>query len=395
MASQEILREEPSRGSFINDPKIRGIFFQAVVVIVLVVLVWWIAQNVIANLTRLRIASGFGFLNSRAGFDISESAIAYSSDSTYGRAILVGFLNTVIVAVAGIITATLIGFIIGIGRLSHNWLIRKICTVYVEVFRNIPPLLVIFFWYSGVLAVLPAPRESINLPFSSFLNQRGFYFPRAVWGDGSWLILVALLLGIAMAWFVARKARQRQMATGQQFPVFWTSTALIIGLPLLAYALSGFPLSFDYPKQSTFNLTGGFQVRPEFLSLYLALSCYTAAFIAEIVRAGIRGVSKGQTEAAAALGLRAGPILRLVVIPQAMRIVIPPLTSQYLNLTKNSSLAIAIGYPDLTAIAGTVLNQTGQAVEGVVIMMAVYLALSLLTSAIMNVVNSKMALVER
>lgn len=395
MASQEILREEPSRGSFINDPKIRGIFFQAVVVIVLVVLVWWIAQNVIANLTRLRIASGFGFLNSRAGFDISESAIAYSSDSTYGRAILVGFLNTVIVAVAGIITATLIGFIIGIGRLSHNWLIRKICTVYVEVFRNIPPLLVIFFWYSGVLAVLPPPRESINLPFSSFLNQRGFYFPRAVWGDGSWLILVALLLGIAMAWFVARKARQRQMATGQQFPVFWTSTALIIGLPLLAYALSGFPLSFDYPKQSTFNLTGGFQVRPEFLSLYLALSCYTAAFIAEIVRAGIRGVSKGQTEAAAALGLRAGPILRLVVIPQAMRIVIPPLTSQYLNLTKNSSLAIAIGYPDLTAIAGTVLNQTGQAVEGVVIMMAVYLALSLLTSAIMNVVNSKMALVER
>ncbi|TIP53439.1 MAG: amino acid ABC transporter permease, partial [Mesorhizobium sp.] len=209
MASQEILREEPSRGSFINDPKIRGIFFQAVVVIVLVALVWWIAQNVIANLTRLRIASGFGFLNSRAGFDISESAIAYSSDSTYGRAILVGFLNTVIVAVAGIITATLIGFIIGIGRLSHNWLIRKICTVYVEVFRNIPPLLVIFFWYSGVLAVLPPPRESINLPFSSFLNQRGFYFPRAVWGDGSWLILVALLLGIAMAWFVARKARQR------------------------------------------------------------------------------------------------------------------------------------------------------------------------------------------
>ncbi|RWM88804.1 MAG: amino acid ABC transporter permease [Mesorhizobium sp.] len=395
MASQEILREEPSRGSFINDPKIRGIFFQAVVVIVLVALVWWIAQNVIANLTRLRIASGFGFLNSRAGFDISESAIAYSSDSTYGRAILVGFLNTVIVAVAGIITATLIGFIIGIGRLSHNWLIRKICTVYVEVFRNIPPLLVIFFWYSGVLAVLPPPRESINLPFNSFLNQRGFYFPRAVWGDGSWLILVALLLGIAMAWFVARKARQRQMATGQQFPVFWTSTALIIGLPVLAYALSGFPLSFDYPKQSTFNLTGGFQVRPEFLSLYLALSCYTAAFIAEIVRAGIRGVNKGQTEAAAALGLRAGPILRLVVIPQAMRIVIPPLTSQYLNLTKNSSLAIAIGYPDLTAIAGTVLNQTGQAVEGVVIMMAVYLALSLLTSAIMNVVNAKMALVER
>lgn len=395
MASQEILREEPSRGSFINDPKVRGIFFQAVVVIVLVALVWWFVQNTIDNLTRLRIASGFGFLRSRAGFDISDSAIAYSSDSTYGRAILVGFINTLIVAAAGIITATIIGFILGVGRLSHNWLIRKICMVYVEVFRNIPPLLVIFFWYSGVLSVLPPPRESINLPFSSFLNQRGFYFPRAVWGEGSWLILVALLLGIAMAWFVARKARQRQMATGQQFPVFWTSAALIIGLPLLAYALSGFPLSFDYPKQSTFNLTGGFQVKPEFLSLYLALSFYTAAFIAEIVRAGIMGVNKGQTEAAGALGLRPGSILRLVVIPQAMRIVIPPLTSQYLNLTKNSSLAIAIGYPDLTATTGTVLNQTGQAIECVLIMMVVYLALSLLTSAVMNVVNARMALVER
>lgn len=395
MASQEVLREEPSRGSFINDPKVRGIFFQALVVVLLVVGVWWIAHNVIANLTRLHIASGFGFLKGRAGFDISESAIAYSSDSTYGRAILVGFLNTVIVAIVGIITATIIGFIVGIGRLSQNWLIRKICTVYVEVFRNIPPLLVIFFWYSGVLAVLPAPRDSINLPFGSFLNQRGFYFPRAVWGDGSWLIFVALLVGIAMAWFVARKARQRQMATGQQFPVFWTALALIVGLPLLAYALSGFPLTFDYPKQSTFNLTGGFQVRPEFLSLYLALSCYTAAFIAEIVRAGIRGVSKGQTEAAGALGLRPGSILRLVVVPQAMRIVIPPLTSQYLNLTKNSSLAIAIGYPDLTATAGTVLNQTGQAVEGVVIMMVIYLAISLLTSLVMNWFNAKMALVER
>ncbi|RUU04585.1 amino acid ABC transporter permease, partial [Mesorhizobium sp. M7A.T.Ca.TU.009.02.1.1] len=326
MASQEVLREEPSRGSFINDPKIRGIFFQVLVVVLLVAGVWWIAHNVIDNLTRLRIASGFGFLKGRAGFDISESAIAYSSDSTYGRAILVGLINTLIVAIVGIITATIIGFVIGIGRLSQNWLIRKICTVYVEVFRNIPPLLVIFFWYSGVLAVLPAPRDSIGLPFGSFLNQRGFYFPRAVWGDGSWLIFVALLVGIAMAWFVARKARQRQMATGQQFPVFWTSTALIVGLPLLAYALSGFPLSFDYPKQSTFNLTGGFQVRPEFLSLYLALSCYTAAFIAEIVRAGIRGVSAGQTEAAGALGLRSGSILRLVVVPQAMRIVIPPLT---------------------------------------------------------------------
>ncbi|ESW82889.1 MULTISPECIES: amino acid ABC transporter permease [unclassified Mesorhizobium] len=395
MASQEVLREEPSRGSFINDPKVRGVVFQAVVVVLLVASVWWIVHNVIDNLQRLHISSGFGYLKSRAGFDISVSAIPYNSDDTYGKAIVVGLINTLIVAVAGIITATIIGFIVGIGRLSHNWLIRKICTVYVEIFRNIPPLLVIFFWYSGVLAVLPVVRESINLPFGSFLNQRGFYLPRAIWGDGSWLIFVALLVGIAMAWFVARTARQRQMATGQQFPVFWTSLALIVGLPLLAYALSGFPLTFDFPKQSTFNLAGGFHIGPEFLSLYLALSCYTASFIAEIVRAGILGVSKGQSEAAGALGLRPGSILRLVVVPQAMRIVIPPLTSQYLNLTKNSSLAIAIAYPDLTATAGTVLNQTGQAVENVLIMMVVYLVISLVTSAVMNVVNARMALVER
>jgi len=395
MASQEILREEPSRGSFVNDPKIRSLFFQTLVVVLLFGSIWWIVHNVIDNLQRLHIASGFQFLKGRAGFDISDTPIAYTSDSTYGRALVVGLLNTMIIAVAGIITATIIGFIIGIGRLSQNWLIRKICMVYVEVFRNIPPLLVIFFWYSGVLAVLPPPRESYHLPVGSFLNQRGFYFPRAVWGEGSWLILVAFLVALAMAWFVAHRARQRQMATGQQFPVLWTSVALIVGLPVLAFLLGGMPLTFDFPKQSTFNLIGGFQVKPEFLSLYMALSCYTAAFIAEIVRAGIRGVSKGQTEAAGALGLRSGPILRLVVVPQAMRIVIPPLTSQYLNLTKNSSLAIAIGYPDLTATAGTVLNQTGQAVEGVLIMMIAYLVLSLVTSAVMNAVNARMALVER
>jgi len=395
MASQEVLREEPSRGSFINDPKVRGLIFQTVVVVLLVGGVWWIVNNVIDNLTRLHIASGFGFLRGRAGFDISDSAIAYTSDSTYGRAIIVGIINTLIVAAAGIVTASIVGFFVGIGRLSRNWLIQKICTVYVEIFRNIPPLLVIFFWYSGVLAVLPTPKESIHLPFGSLLNQRGVYFPRAVWGDGAWLIFVAFLVGIAMAWFVARKARQRQMATGQQFPVFWTSLALIVGLPVLAYALSGFPLSFDFPKQSTFNLTGGFVVKPEFLSLYLALSFYTAAFIAEIVRAGIRGVARGQSEASEALGLRSGQALRLVVVPQAMRIVIPPLASQYLNLTKNSSLAIAIGYPDLTATAGTVLNQTGQAIECVLIMMAVYLSISLLTSLFMNWFNAKMALVER
>jgi general L-amino acid transport system permease protein len=396
MASQDIAQSaRPGRGSLFYDPKIRGIFFQIVVFVLLVAFIYWIAGNTVENLQRSNVASGFGFLKGRSGFDISDSLVAYSSDSTFGQALFVGFLNTVVVAVAGIITATILGFLVGIGRLSHNWLIRKISTVYVEIFRNIPPLLVIFFWYIGVLSVLPLPRDSIHLPFGSFLNSRGFYFPRAVWGEGAWLIPVALLIAIAMTWFVAHRAYQRQMATGQQFPVFWTGLGLIVGLPLLAFVVAGFPLTLDFPKQSTFNLTGGFQVKPEFLSLFLALSFYTASFIAEIVRAGVMGVSKGQTEAAHALGLRSGPTLRLVVVPQAMRIVIPPLTSQYLNLTKNSSLAIAIGYPDLVAIGGTILNQTGQAIEIVAIWMVVYLGLSLITSAFMNWFNAKMALVER
>ena len=396
MASQETIRQsEPGRASLINDPKIRGIFYQVVVFIAFVIFVWWIVDNTIENLQRAKIASGFGFLKGRAGFDISQSLIAYSSDSTFSRALLVGFLNTILVAVAGIITASIIGFLVGIGRLSRNWLIRKISTIYVELFRNIPPLLVIFFWYIGVLSVLPLPRDSYHLPFGSYLNSRGFFLPKLVWGEGSWLIVLGFLLAIAMSWFVARRARQRQAATGQQFPVFWTSLGLIIGLPLLAFFAAGLPLSIEFPQQSTFNLTGGFQIKPEFLSLYLALSFYSASFIAEIVRAGIVGVSKGQTEAAAAVGLRPGAILRLVVVPQALRIIIPPLTSQYLNITKNSSLAIAIGYPDLVAIGGTILNQTGQAIEVVAIWMVVYLGLSLATSAFMNWFNAKMALVER
>jgi general L-amino acid transport system permease protein len=396
MASQDTIRySEPARASLINDPRIRGIFYQIVVFAGLVAFVWWIVNNTIENLQRAHIASGFAFLRGRSGFDISQSLIDYTSDSTVSRALLVGFLNTLLVATTGIITASIIGFLVGIGRLSRNWLIRKISTVYVEIFRNIPPLLVIFFWYLGVLSVLPLPRDSYHLPFGSYLNSRGFFLPKLIWENGSWLIGLAFVLALAMSWFVARSARQRQMATGQQFPVFWTSLGLIIGLPVLAFVTAGMPLSIEFPQQSTFNLTGGFQVKPEFLSLYLALSFYTASFIAEIVRAGIMGVSKGQSEAASALGLRQGSILRLVVVPQALRIIVPPLTSQYLNLTKNSSLAIAVGYPDLVATGGTVLNQTGQAIEVVAIWMVVYLGLSLGTSAFMNWFNAKMALVER
>jgi general L-amino acid transport system permease protein len=396
MASQEIApRTDSPRVSFMNDPKIRGLVYQVLLFALIIGCIYWIVGNTVENLRRANISSGFGFLNGRAGFDISQSMIDYTSDARYSRALLVGLLNTLLVAAVGIVTASIIGFLIGVGRLANNWLIRKICMVYVEIFRNIPPLLVIFFWYFGVISVLPIPRESFHLPLSSFLNNRGFFFPKPIWGEGAWLIGAALILAIALVFFVVRRARKRQQATGEQFPVLWTSLGLIIGLPLLAYALAGFPLSFDIPQQSTFNLTGGFQVKPEFLALYLALSFYTAAFIAEIVRAGILGVSKGQSEASFALGLRPGQALRLVVIPQAMRIVIPPLTSQYLNLTKNSSLAIAIGFPDLVAVGGTILNQTGQAVEVVAIWMVVYLGISLLTSLFMNWFNSRMALVER
>jgi general L-amino acid transport system permease protein len=386
---------EPARASWLYDPRIRGIITQILVALALVLFVWWIVGNTAENLRRANISSGFGFLDRRAGFDISQSLIAYSANSTFGRALLVGLYNTILVAVLGIITATIIGFLVGIGRLSRNWLIAKLCTVYVEVFRNIPPLLVIFFWYLGVLAVLPGVRESVELPLGSFLNNRGFFMARPIWGEGAWLIPVALVLAMAISWFVARRAHQRQMETGQRFPVLWTVLALVIGLPLLAFALMGFPLTFDMPQRGAFNIVGGLDVKPEFLSLYLALSFYTASFIAEIVRAGILGVNRGQTEAAHALGIRPGPTLRLVVIPQAMRIVIPPLTSQYLNLTKNSSLAVFIGYPDLVQIGQTTMNQTGQAIEVVAIWMVIYLGLSLATSGFMNWFNARMALVER
>ncbi|TCL74042.1 amino acid ABC transporter permease [Rhizobium sp. BK251] len=381
--------------SVVYDPKYRSIFFQVLTIVVLVAVVWWIVHNTATNLARSNTASGFAFLNSRAGFEIGQSLIAYNSDSTYRAALVVGLLNTILVAVTGIITATAIGFVVGIGRLSHNWLIAKLCTVYVEVFRNIPPLLVIFFWYLGVLSVLPQPRESVHLPLSMFLNNRGLAFPKPIFEPGMWAVVVAFLVAVAAAVVLARWAHARQARTGKQFHTIWASVALIIGLPLLTFLAAGIPLSFDVPVAGKFNLTGGSVIGPEFMSLFLALSFYTASFIAEIVRAGIRGVPKGQSEAAGALGLHPSSITRLVVVPQALRIIIPPLTSQYLNLTKNSSLAIAIGFADLVAVGGTILNQTGQAIEVVLIWMVVYLGLSIITSLLMNWFNSKMALVER
>lgn len=386
---------ERSFASAIYNPKVRGLFYQVLTVIILVAAAWFIVQNIIDNLRASNQSFGFSFLTGRAGFNLGQALLPFSSDSTNTQALIVGLLNTIVISICGIIAATIIGFLIGIGRLSKNWLIAKLCQAYVELFRNIPPLLVIFFWYSGVLVLLPQARDALHLPFSSYLSNRGLAFPSPIFGAGMWAVGLALIAAIVAVFFLARWAHKRQAATGQQFHTIWVSIALIVGLPLLTFLVSGRPLSFDYPVAGKFNLTGGFVVGPEFISLFLALSFYTASFIAEIVRGGILGVAKGQSEAAGALGLRSSAITRLIVIPQALRIIIPPLTSQYLNLTKNSSLAIAIGYADLVAVGGVILNQSGRAIEVVIIWMIVYLTLSIVTSLFMNWFNAKMALVER
>lgn len=392
--------QAPGRGSLLYDPKARGIASQVLLVLVIGFLLYEAATNAIDNLQRARIASGFGFLNNSAGFDINQTLLPYGTMSTYGQAFVVGLLNTLVVAVVGVVLATILGFLVGIARLSSNWLISKVATVYVEVIRNIPLLLQLLFWYNAVLAPLPAPRESLNFGLGFFLNNRGLSMPRPVFGDRAFLVGLAVLVAAAAAVAFGVWAKREQTRTGRQYPVGLTALALVIGLPALTWILAalagGNPISFDVPQQQRFNLRGGLQVFPEFVTLVIGLTTYTAAFIAEVVRAGVLSVSKGQTEAAHSLGLRPGPTLRLVVVPQAMRVMIPPLTNQYLNLTKNSSLAVAIGYPDLVQVfMGTVLNQTGQAVEVIAITMAVYLIISLATSAVTNAYNRRVAIVER
>jgi general L-amino acid transport system permease protein len=381
--------------SLLYNPEVRQFLYQALTVIFLAWLVWYASSNVSQNLQKANMTAGFGFLNGRAGFDIAQTPIAYSSDSTYLRALMLGLINTLIVAACGIVTASILGLLIGIGRLSNNWLISRLSTVYVEIFRNIPPLLVIFFWYKGVLSLLPDVKQATALPLHVYVSNRGIFMPAPIFGDGFWIVLAAFVVGVVAAIIYARRATKLQMATGKRSPVLWVNLALIIGLPLVALIVTGFPITFDIPELGKFNMKGGTVVGPEFLSLYMALSFYTGAFIAEIVRAGIRGVSKGQSEAAHALGIRPGLTTRLVVLPQALRIIIPPLTSQYLNLTKNSSLAVAIGYADLVAVGGTILNQSGHSIEIIAIWMLIYVSISLITSLFMNWFNAKMALVER
>ena len=384
-----------SRDSIFTNPQVRSIVIQVALILGLGLFVWWIVGNTAQNLQNANIASGFGFLNTRSGFDISQVPIAYTNNSTYGRAILVGITNTLIVSGTGIVFATILGFIIGIGRLSHNALVRGISTVYVETFRNIPPLLVILFWYFGVLAVLPQPRQAIELPFDSYISNRGLQTPSVHFGPEAWLTSAAFVVGIVATIALSLAFKKQQLRTGQRPGLLLPALALLIVLPIGVFVATGLPATLDVPVRGTFNLMGGFQIKPEFLSIFLALSVYTGAFIAEIVRAGILSVSKGQTEAAAALGLRRGQGLRLVIVPQAFRVIIPPLTSQYLNLIKNSSLGLAIGYPDLVAVGSTVLNQSGQSIEVVVIWMSVYLGISVTVSILMNLFNRRMKLIER
>ncbi|OBU28048.1 amino acid ABC transporter permease [Photobacterium kishitanii] len=385
-----------SNKNLFYNPTFRAVIFQIIAVVALVFFFYSIINNALTNLETRGIATGFDFLNQEAGFGIGLTLIDYDETFSYGRTFLVGLLNTALIAVLGVILATILGFIIGVARLSPNWLVSRFAAFYIEIFRNIPLLLQIFFWYFAVLQVLPSPRQSLQFGDSIFLNVRGLSIPSPIFEQGSGFILIALIIAFIIAISYQYYAKKKQQNTGQQSPVLLVSLTIIVLLPLMAFFISGKPISIDYPSLKGFNFSGGITVLPELAALLLALSIYTAAFIAEIVRSGINAVSHGQTEAAEALGLTRNKTLRLIVLPQAMRIIIPPLTSQYLNLTKNSSLAMAIGYPDLVSVfAGTTLNQTGQAIEIIAMTMAVYLSLSLITSLLMNIYNKKMALVER
>ncbi|AJQ50631.1 MULTISPECIES: amino acid ABC transporter permease [Pseudomonas] len=384
------------KGLSLNDPRVRAWLFQILTIVFVVGLGWYLFHNTQTNLQHRGITSGFDFLDRSAGFGIAQHLIPYVESDSYARVFVIGLLNTLLVTFIGVILATILGFIIGVARLSPNWMINKLATVYVETFRNIPPLLQILFWYFAVFLTLPGPRGSINIDDMFFISNRGLNMPGASMADGFWPFVVALLVAIAAVVVMVRLANKRFDETGVPFHKFWVGLALLLVIPGLSVLLFGNPVSWEVPQLKGFNFVGGWVLIPELLALTLALTIYTAAFIAEIVRSGIRSVSHGQTEAARSLGLREGPTLRKVIIPQALRVIIPPLTSQYLNLAKNSSLAAGIGYPEMVSLfAGTVLNQTGQAIEVIAITMSVYLAISISISLLMNWYNKRIALIER
>lgn len=377
------------------DPRKRAIIFQFLSIGVVGLIVWYLVSNTVVNLQKQSIATGFGFLQKEAAFEIGESLIPYSAADTYIRALLVGALNTIKVSFVGIVVTILLGTIIGVARLSTNWIVAKLSAIYIEVMQDLPILLQLVFWYAVFYESLPPPSEALCPGAGIYLCKRGVAFTIPEAHPAHLFMLFAFLGACVAAYFIRRWARKRQERTGQYFPVFRVSLALLIGLPFIVWLAAGSPMKMNAPKLTGFNFEGGLTVSPEFMALLLGLVLYTSAFVAEVVRAGIQSVGKGQREAAMSIGLRPTQVLNLVILPQALRVIVPPLTSQMLNLTKNSSLAVAIGYPDFVSVANTTINQTGQSIEGVALIMAVYLVFSLSTSAFMNWYNKRVALVER
>ena len=395
MALGTLIAGPSAGGAFWNDRRIRGIVAQAVVMGLLALLIYFLVSNTVYNLEQRNIATGFWFLSQPAGFEIQMTLIPYSAESTHARVFMVGLLNTLLVSFLGCLIATILGFILGILRLSGNWLLERIIYWFVEFTRNVPLLLQIIFWYTVMLG-LPHIRDSMQLGDSIYLNNRGLFGPAPILGDGFSAVIIAFAVAAFGAWALARWARRRQESTGQPFPKFWAGLALVILVPLAVFYAAGAPLEWEHAERTRFSLQGGAQLTPEFVALLLALSLYTAAFISEIVRGGILSVNKGQREAASALGLRPNWTMRFVIVPQALRVIVPPLASQYMNLTKNSSLGFAIGYGELMAVFGGIsLNQTGQAIECMAITMATYLVISLCISGFMNWYNARVRLVER
>jgi general L-amino acid transport system permease protein len=372
----------------------RGLVYQVLAVALIALLVWFLAHNTAYNMKVRGIQSGFDFLREQAGFDIGESLFPFESNEAYWRAFLTGLINTLRVAVIGIVLATALGTLLGVGRFSRNALVRGLCSAYVELFRNIPVLLQLLMWYLLFTEVLPATDAAWQVG-PVYLSKGGLNYPVPAWSAGHGWTLAGLLCGAVLAWVYRRRARARFETTGVVRSMFWAPLALLVACTLLGWLAGGAPMQVNSPSKGDFAIENGGALTPEFLAVLLGLTIYTAAFIAEVVRAGIQSVSRGQSEAAAALGLSRGQTMRLVMLPQALRVIIPPMTNQYLNLTKNSSLAVAIGYPDVVSIANTALNQTGRAVECISIVMAVYLCTSLATSLLMNWYNARSAIKER
>ncbi len=379
-----------------GNPTVRAWLYQIIAIVAVLAVVGYLVHNTVINLANRGITSGFAFLDRSAGFGIVQHLIDYTEGDTYARVFMVGLTNTLLVSALCIVFASILGFAIGLARLSENWLLRKLSTIYIETFRNIPPLLQIFFWYFAVLRNLPGPRQALNAFDLAFVSNRGLYIPWPEYAPGTWPFLIALTIALLASMALFRFNRKHQLKTGQLRRTWPAAAGLVVLLPLIAHTLFGAATHWDVPELRGFNFRGGFVMIPELAALTVALSVYTSSFIAEVIRSGIQSVPQGQSEAARSLGLPNPVTMRQVIIPQAMRVIIPPLTSQYLNIVKNSSLAAAIGYPDMVSLfAGTVLNQTGQAIETIAITMAVYLTISLIISLLMNLYNRKIALVER